>query len=234
MFRSAQSDSIPDAALAALEALLLISEASREGESAVLLGFLGSSARPENYLIRRWAEDNWPAALARWGPAYPLDTGFSLQDYRAVVERFLVNQNEAYPHVFIETEDNGTFELELFGPDAPLTVLRFLGLVDRHFFDGDRWHRVVPNFVVQDGDPRGDGWGGAPGAVRDEINRRRFRTRHVGLATSGPDTGSSQWFITLSPQPQLDGTYTVFGRIVGTARGLQRLTQGDGIRSVHR
>ena len=92
----------------------------------------------------------------------------------------------------------------------------------------------MPNFVAQDGDPRGDGWGQAPGAIRDEINRRRFRTRYVGLAASGPDTGSSQWFITLSPQPQLDGTYTVFGRIVGPSRGLQRLTQGDRIRSIRR
>ncbi len=234
MFRRAQSDSIPDAALAALDALLLLAEASAEGESAVLMVFLGPTPRPNNYVIRGWAEDNWPAALERWGPAYPLDTGFSLQDYRAVAERFLVNQNEAYPHVFVETDNNGSFEIELFGPEAPLTVLRFLGLVDRHFFDGNQWHRVVPNFVAQDGDPRGDGWGQAPGAIRDEINRRRFRTRYVGLAASGPDTGSSQWFITLSPQPQLDGTYTVFGRIVGPARGLQRLTQGDRIRSIRR
>ena len=234
MFRLAQSDSILDAAWAALDALLTISETSQEGQSAVVQGFLGPTPRPTNYLMRRWAEDNWPAAATRWGSAYPLETGFSLQDYRAVVERFLVNQNEAYPHVFVETEENGTFEVELFGPQAPLTVLRFLGLVDRRFFDGNQWHRVVPGFVAQDGDPRGDGWGAAPGTVRDEINRRRFRTRYVGLATSGPDTGSSQWFITLNPQPQLDGAYTVFGRIVGPFRGLPRLTQGGRIRSVRR
>ncbi len=106
--------------------------------------------------------------------------------------------------------------------------------MDRRFFDGLRWHRVVPDFVVQTGDPRGDGLGVAPGAVRDEINRRRYRTRYVGMAHSGPDSGSSQWFITLSPQPRLDGAYTVFGRVVGPSPGLSRLTQGDRIRTIRR
>ncbi len=234
MFQLAQSDAMPDAAWAALDALLMIADASADGESRVSLRFLARTPRPSNYLIRSWVEINWPLALERWGPAYPIETQLSLQDYRAVAERFLVNIGEAYPHVFVETERDGTLEIELFGPDAPLTVQRFLSLVDRRFFDGMRWHRVVPDFVVQTGDPRGDGWGVAPGAVRDELNRRRYRTRYVGMALSGPDSGSSQWFITLSPQPRLDGTYTVFGRVVGTSPGLKRLTQGDRIRTIRR
>jgi peptidyl-prolyl cis-trans isomerase B (cyclophilin B) len=234
MFRQAQGDSIPDAAWAALDALLMITDASAEGESRVTLSFLARTRRPENYLVRSWAESNWPLASERWGPTYPVETQLTLQDYRAVVERFLVNHSVAYPHVFVETERDGTIELELFGPDAPLTVQRFLSLVDRRFFDGMRWHRVVPGFVLQTGDPRGDGWGLAPGAIRDELNRRRYRTRYVGMALSGPDTGSSQWFITLSPQPRLDGGYTVFGRVVGTSPGMSRLTQGDRIRTIHR
>lgn len=234
MFQQAQSDAMPDAAWAALDALLMIADASAEGESKVLLRFLATTPRPSNYLVRSWAERNWPLALERWGPAYPIETQLSLQDYRAVAERFLVNLGEAYPHVFVETERDGTLEIELFGPDAPLTVQRFLSLVDRRFFDGMRWHRVVPDFVLQTGDPRGDGWGVAPGAVRDELNRRRYRTRYVGMALSGPDSGSSQWFLTLSPQPRLDGAYTVFGRVVGSSPGLSRLTQGDRIRTIHR
>jgi cyclophilin family peptidyl-prolyl cis-trans isomerase/HEAT repeat protein len=234
MFTLAERDSFPDASWAALDALLTVAETSQEGESAVLLEFLGRSRRPENYLVRGWAEDNWPAAFARWGPAYPIETELSLQDYRAVAERFLVNQGEAYPHVLVETENAGILELELFGPDAPLTVQRFLALVDRQFFNGLTWHRVVPDYVVQTGDPRGDGWGVAPGAVRDEINRRDFRSRTVGMATSGPDTGSSQWFITLSPQQRLDGSYTAFGRIVGQSPGLPRITEGDRIRTIRR
>lgn len=234
MFRQAEGDSIPDASWAALEALLLIAEASKEGESRVSLNFLARTSRPRNYLVRGWAEDNWPLALEQWGPTYPIETPLSLQDYRAAAERFLVNQSVAYPHVYVETEHNGTLEIELFGPEAPLTVQRFLSLVDRRFFDGMRWHRVVPGLVLLTGDPRGDGWGVAPGAVRDELNRRRYRTRYVGMALSGPDTGSSQWFITLSPQPRLDGAYTVFGRVVGASPGLSRLTQGDRIRTIHR
>lgn len=234
MFLTAAHDPMPDASWAALDALLSIEETSDEGHSQVIIDFLGRVPTPRDYRIRLWAEDNWPAAADRWGGAYPIETGWSLQDYRAVVERFLVNQGEAYPHVTVETETNGTLEIELFGPDAPLTVQRFLGLVDRRFFDGMQWHRVVPDYVIQAGDPRGDGWGVAPGAIRDEINQRRYRTRYVGVALSGPDTGSSQWFITLSPQPRLDGTYTVFGRLVGPSPGLRRITQGDRIRTIRR
>ncbi|MBA3556768.1 MAG: peptidylprolyl isomerase [Gemmatimonadales bacterium] len=132
----------------------------------------------------------------------------------------------------IETEQRGLIEIELLGPDAPLTVANFLRLVSRRFFDGNRWHRVVPNFVVQDGDPRGDGFGGPGGSIRDEINRNRYDAPVLGMALSGPDTGSSQWFINLSPQPHLDGTYTVFGRVVGGNAALARITQGDLIRTV--
>lgn len=127
-------------------------------------------------------------------------------------------------------------EVELLGPEAPLTVEHFLALVDRRFFDGNRWHRVVPNFVVQDGDPRGDGWGGPPGAIRDELNSARYDGPVLGMALDGPDSGNSQWFINLSPQPHLDGTYTVFGRVVAGAgpRGLGRIAQGDTIVAIRR
>ena len=113
-------------------------------------------------------------------------------------------------------------------------MANFLRLVDRRFFDGNRWHRVVPNFVVQDGDPRGDGFGGPGGAIRDEINLNRYDGPMLGMALSGPDTGASQWFINLSPQPHLDGTYTVFGRVVGGTGSLVRITQGDLIRTIRR
>ena len=126
----------------------------------------------------------------------------------------------------------GVIELELFGPEAPLTVNTFLKLVDRGYFNGQRFHRMVPNFVVQTGDPRGDGWGGPGGAIRDEVNPRRYKPSTVGMALSGPDTGGSQWFITLGPQPHLDGIYTVFGQVVDGYPVLNRITQGDLIRSI--
>jgi cyclophilin family peptidyl-prolyl cis-trans isomerase len=233
--RSAR-DSFPDAGLSALSGIAAIRRAGPAAEARVDREFLGSVSRPANYLFRRWAEDNWPELSARWGPAYPIATGRSLQDYRDVVRRFLVAPDSlARPHVFIETEQQGILEVELYGPEAPLTVANFLRLVDRRFFDGNRWHRVVPNFVIQDGDPRGDGFGGPGGSIRDEINRVRYGIKPMlGMALSGPDTGSSQWFITLSPQPHLDGTYSVFGRAIGNVSPLARITQGDLIRAIRR
>jgi cyclophilin family peptidyl-prolyl cis-trans isomerase len=93
---------------------------------------------------------------------------------------------------------------------------------------------VVPNFVAQAGDPRGDGWGGPGTMLRDEVNPLRYGTGSVGMALSGPDTGGSQFFITFSAQPHLDGTYTIFGRVSGDVRVLQLVAQGDRIRSIHR
>ena len=236
MYHRSARDSFPDAGIAALAGIAAISRGGTQARARVEDEFLRSAPRPPNYLIRRWAETNWPEAAARWGPGYPIATGRSLQDYRDLVRQFIVAPDSvARPHVFIETDQRGLLEVELFGPEAPLTVANFLRLVDRRFFDGNRWHRVVPNFVVQDGDPRGDGFGGPGGAIRDEINRMRYDIKPMlGMALSGPDTGSSQWFITLSPQPHLDGTYTVFGRAVGNVSALTRITQGDVIRAVRR
>ena len=236
MYGRTARDSFPEAAISALKAVAAIGATGSSAQARVDREFLGAVPRPANYLLRRWAEANWPEAAARWGPSSPIETGRSLQDYRDLVRRFIVAPDSvARPHVFIETDQRGVLEVELFGPEAPLTVANFLRLVDRRFFDGNRWHRVVPNFVVQDGDPRGDGFGGPGGAIRDEINRMRYDIKPMlGMALSGPDTGSSQWFITLSPQPHLDGTYTVFGRAIGNTSALTRITQGDQIRTVHR
>jgi cyclophilin family peptidyl-prolyl cis-trans isomerase len=106
--------------------------------------------------------------------------------------------------------------------------------VDRRWFDGNRWHRVVPNFVIQDGDRSGTGSGGPGWAIRDEFNRRRYDVPMAGMALSGPETGGSQWFINVSPQPHLDGRYTIFGKVAGSYAALLRVTQGDVIRSIHR
>jgi cyclophilin family peptidyl-prolyl cis-trans isomerase/HEAT repeat protein len=236
MYTRSLRDSFPEASVAALDALLAIRRSGTVGRSRVDREFLEQSQRPVNYLLRQWAEEHWPEAAGRWGPAHPVATGRTLQDYRDLARQFIVAPDSlARPHIFIETEQRGLLEIELYGPEAPLTVANFLRLVDRRFFDGNRWNRVVPNFVVQDGDPRGDGFGSPGGAIRDEINRMRYDIKPMlGMALSGPDTGSSQWFITLSPQPHLDGTYTIFGRAVGDVGPLTRITQGDVIRTVRR
>jgi cyclophilin family peptidyl-prolyl cis-trans isomerase len=90
----------------------------------------------------------------------------------------------------------------------------------------------VPNFVVQDGDPRGDGQGGPGYAIRDELNDRPYVRGTVGMALSGPDTGGSQFFITHSPQPHLDARYTAFGRVINGMDVVDRIQQGDVIQRV--
>ena len=232
-YRRTGRDSFPDAALAALGAIRAIGGSSAEASARVAREFVSTAQRPEDYLLRRWAEQNWPELAARWGRSTPVGTGRSAQDYRDLVRRFVVAADSAArPKVILETDQRGPIEIELLGPEAPMTVANFVRLVQRRFFDGNRWHRVVPNFVVQDGDPRGDGFGGPGGAIRDEINRHRYDGPMLGMALSGPDTGSSQWFINLSPQPHLDGTYTVFGRVTAGLPSLARITQGDLIRTV--
>src|SRR6266576_2900515 len=237
-YERAAADTFDDARLSAVAALAAIAGTGPEGRAAVATRFAARTPRPDDYQVRRLAAEKLPEAAVRWGPAAPIATGRSLDDYRAIVRRYLVpvSRGEPSPRVTIET-DRGAMVVELFPGEAPLTVAAFLALVDRRYFDGARWHRVVPNFVVQDGDPRGDGWGG-PGAgfvLRDEINPVRYETGTVGMALSGPDTGGSQYFITHSAQPHLDGTYTVFGRVAGGGSPvLDAIGQGDRIRSIHR
>ena len=135
------------------------------------------------------------------------------------------------PHVYLET-DKGTIEIELAVLDAPLTAENFLDLARRGTFSRMAIHRVVPNFVVQAGDTRGDGEGGPGYTLRDELNLRSYLRGTVGMALDGPDTGGSQFFITHSPQPHLDGKYTVFGHVVSGMEVVDRLQQWDVIRRV--
>ena len=114
---------------------------------------------------------------------------------------------------YIDT-DRGTIQFELAVLDAPLTVDNFVTLARRGFFDGLSFHRVVPDFVVQAGDPRGDGEGGPGYTIRDELNQRPYVRGTLGMALDWADTGGSQFFITQSPQPHLDAKYTVFGRVL--------------------
>ena len=135
------------------------------------------------------------------------------------------------PHAFIET-DKGTVEIELAILDAPLTVSNFVALARKGFFNGIAIHRVVPDFVVQDGDPRGDGEGGPGYTIRDELNQQPYLRGTVGMALDWQDTGGSQFFITHSPQPHLDARYTVFGHVVNGIEVVDRIQPWDVIRRV--
>ncbi len=134
-------------------------------------------------------------------------------------------------HAYIDT-DKGTIELELAVLDAPLTVHNFVTLARKGFYDGLSFHRVVGNFVIQDGDPRGDGEGGPGYTIRDELNERPYLRGTLGMALAGPDTGGSQYFITHSPQPHLDGRYTVFGQVVSGMEVVDAIAPGEIVRRV--
>ena len=135
------------------------------------------------------------------------------------------------PQAYLRTS-KGEVRIELAVLDAPRTVANFVALVRKGFFDGVRLHRVVPDFVVQDGDPRGDGEGGPGYAIRDELNQRPYLRGTVGMALDWKDTGGSQFFITHSPQPHLDARYTVFGQVVEGMPVVDRLEPWDVIESV--
>ena len=124
----------------------------------------------------------------------------------------------------------GDLVIQLDGQVAPNTCARFLDLIRQGFYDDLSFHRVIPDFVVQGGCPRGDGWGGPGFTNRSEWSRLPYERSVVGIAHSGKDSGGSQFFITLSEQPHLNGRYTIFGRVVSGMEVADRLTAGDRFR----
>jgi cyclophilin family peptidyl-prolyl cis-trans isomerase/HEAT repeat protein len=132
----------------------------------------------------------------------------------------------------VVTTDKGSFTIRLLPNEATLNVENFIQLAKRRYFDGITVHRVVANFVIQDGDPRGDGNGGPGYQIRCEINEVPYARGAVGMALSGKDTGGSQWFVTHSPQPHLDGGYTVFGNVIAGMDTVDNIVRGDVIRSI--
>jgi len=126
----------------------------------------------------------------------------------------------------------GDLEWAFYTEEAPQTVRNFVQLARTGYFNGKAVHRVVPNFVVQDGDPTGTGWGGPGYTIRCEYNQLRYGAGMVGMALSGKDTGGSQWFITHSPQPHLNGRYTIFAHVTKGMEFLNGIVQGTRILEV--
>ncbi len=210
-------DELNDAALSILSAL---SKQRRPEATAAIR----SALEVTDYLVRRRAADLLSAGGAR--RVETVATRNHEADYRRALAR-VGKQVRA----IVET-DKGAFTIELLPEDAPLNVDNFVELSRRGFFNGIVFHRVVPNFVIQGGDPRGDGNGGPGYQIRCEINEEPYHRGAVGMALSGKDTGGSQWFITHSPQPHLDGGYTVFGRVVEGLGVVDAIARGDRIRNV--
>jgi cyclophilin family peptidyl-prolyl cis-trans isomerase/HEAT repeat protein len=210
-----------DAALSILDSLAKQKNAKATAAIATVLGH-------RDYLIRRKAigllKANGTGDLSiHQGIVQTHNTD---ADYNRALSRIGRHFNAV-----VETS-RGAFTIEFLPEAAPLTVDNFIQLANRRYFNGITIHRVVPNFVIQDGDPRGDGNGGPGYQIRCEINEVPYNRGAVGMALSGKDTGGSQWFVTHSPQPHLDGGYTVFGNVVSGMEVVDELQRGDVIRSI--
>jgi HEAT repeat protein len=198
------------------------------------------AAAAEPLLTTALSDNDWAvrvraaALLKELNPSSDADHQIRPAPTRIPVDAYrtprLINP-QVSPQVYIEL-DRGTIQIELAVIDAPLTAENFVQLARSGFFNGLTAHRVVANFVVQTGDPRADGEGGPGYTIRDELNELPYIRGTVGMALDWADTGGSQFFITLSPQPHLDAKYTVFGRVVTGMEVVDAIQQGDVIRRV--
>ena len=225
-----------DAILAILDALIKLDKDGAESMKRIARGIISP-----DHLVRRKVRDVLPEEIRKitsdellYQVNVPLGPGTRMGqnlNKDADYARAIARKNGSVRAVF--TTQKGVFTIDLLPEDAPLTVDNFVKLARSGYFNGLEVHRVVPNFVMQDGDPRGDGNGGPGWSIRCEINMVPFERGAVGMALSGKDTGGSQWFVTHSPQPHLDGGYTVFGRVNEKDMAVvDKIVRGDKILTV--
>jgi cyclophilin family peptidyl-prolyl cis-trans isomerase len=137
----------------------------------------------------------------------------------------VIDASKSYKAI-IETE-KGNLVLELFAKDVPKTVNSFVFLAREGYFDGSTFHRVIPGFMAQGGDPTGTGMGNPGYKFADEFTSRKHTAGAISMANSGANTNGSQFFITYAPQPGLDGKHSVFGQLIEGMDVLQKLTPRD-------
>jgi cyclophilin family peptidyl-prolyl cis-trans isomerase/HEAT repeat protein len=169
----------------------------------------GQSKDPEDFLH---LSGKLPARVQA---SYPKDFGSTQQPFEVTMKL-----------------EKGDVRIRLLAEEAPVLAENFRKLAERGVYNGLRIHRVVPNFVIQGGDPRGDGWGGAGEVIHDQINMLTYKRGMVGMPIAGKDTGGSQFFITHSRQPHLDGNYTIFGEVISGMDIVDQTEVGDKIISV--
>ncbi|MCC6866241.1 MAG: peptidylprolyl isomerase [Ignavibacteria bacterium] len=143
---------------------------------------------------------------------------------------FIDNLN--YKKFALIKTSKGEIKIELYTKIAPFTVQNFIKLSESGFYNNTEFHRVVPNFVIQGGDPTGTGFGGPGYTIRSEFSPMPFDEYTLGMASSGKDTEGSQFFLTHSAQPHLDGKYTVFGKVIAGTEAVDRIQIGDKIESI--
>jgi cyclophilin family peptidyl-prolyl cis-trans isomerase/HEAT repeat protein len=228
-YRRAAADTNSDARVAAVRFLVSAWKRDSVHFADSVVAAIRALPVPADMLTRNAADS--VSLFEAWRRAPRPDPRPAAWYEQIVRTRILPALGGKLPRAEIVTE-RGIITLELYAVDAPLTVDNFLTLVASGYYDDVRFHRVVPNFVAQDGDRRGDGNGGPAYTIRDELNPRRYERGSMGMALSGPDTGGSQYFLMLVPDPHLDGRYTVFGRMISGWDVLDALVQGDRIERI--
>ena len=142
-------------------------------------------------------------------------------------------QPRMHPTAVITMEKGGEIRIELYPEDAPKTVESFITLSKKGFYDGLTFHRIVPGFVAQGGDPKGDGTGGPGYQLKAEFNKRKHLRGTVAMARSqSPDSAGSQFYICFAPAPHLDNNYTIFGQVTAGMDVVDRIKPGDKMKSV--
>ena len=201
-------------------------EANKDDTLALKLLINGSLDK--DYIVRKEAVAFYKSILGedRSNMVPPARTRITLGEIESALEKYKTN-----PYAIIETS-KGTIEMELFFDVAPLTVINFIDLSQDDFYNGIIFHRVVSNFVIQAGDPEGTGWGGPSYNIRCEYSPEPYIRGTVGIATSGKDTGGSQFFITHTPTPHLEGRYTVMGQVLSGMDVVDDIVRGDTIKEI--
>lgn len=224
-YKVARADNVNDARIA-------IVEAADKLKHPMNIQVLSDASRDSDYVVRLKAAEllriSSTEVSANRLQIGKVETGHDRAYWHRIAQLSEIRTN---PIAVIHTR-KGLIRIELLTGEAPMTVDNFMTLAKNGFYDGLSFVRVVPNFVIQTGDPRGDQNGGPGYQIRDEINLRRYETGTVGMALSGKDTGGSQFFITHSPQPHLDGGYTIFGQVVEGMDVVNRIARGDRIEHV--
>jgi cyclophilin family peptidyl-prolyl cis-trans isomerase/HEAT repeat protein len=215
-----KSDEMPDARAEALVAAVAASASSEERDGLIALGLKDRDPAMAALFVNGVRSFGLDVALPGREPRHG---NRWYEDLSAWVRE---------PRWLDVATDRGTFRIRLDLQAAPLTSREIFDLAGDGFYDGLDFHRVVPNFVVQGGDPRGDGWGGPGFALPDEPSLVPFDSWRVGVATSGPETGGCQLFMTLLPADHLTGHFTNVGEVVAGREVLTSLRVGDTILSI--
>jgi len=155
-----------------------------------------------------------------------------IPDYNTPIDWSLLSTMTDSSSVAVKTTQ-GIIRIQLLRKIAPGTVANFLNLVNKKYYTGKVFHRIVPNFVVQTGCSRGDGYGSEPFSIRSELPQIYYdKGGYVGMASAGNHTESTQWFITETATPHLDGNYTIFGKLTEGMDVVEKLTQEDKINDI--